>query len=85
MRRSFCMLLGMSHDDPAMLPSLPRQNLIACTYTLMLIWGGSCHAFVFDQSASAIRAVVMGKTAGLTAVAAVICVAVILLTLYLRD
>ena len=56
MRRPFGMLLGVWHDGSAMLPSLPRQSVRACTCALMLIGGGSCHAFVFDQSASAFAA-----------------------------
>lgn len=84
------MLLGMSLDGSAILPSLPQQSVRAYACALLLIGGGSCHAFV--QSASAFAAAVvawinhiMRKSAGLTAVAAVIGAAVFLLTLYVRD
>lgn len=56
-RRPFCMLLGVSHGNSAMLPSLPRQSVRACTCALMLIRDGICHAFV--QSASAFAAAVV--------------------------
>ena len=35
-RRPFCMLLGVWHGNSAMLPSLPRQSVRACTCALIL-------------------------------------------------